>query len=248
VPSKKINVMTTGPQQIDCLSDAWSCKKLRWIISLLHQQSAEEWLLGRRVEVTLWSDRKVLFFVCVVLGFELRTFHLWGRCFTFCAMSPALLGFSCFQVGSYFCLWQSPHPMHSWDYRHEPPCLAPEGFFFYFCNTGAWTQGLHLNHSTSPFCVKYFRDRVILQSSYDYRNELLVPSLEGFLNLILVMFAQLYELTKTHLFLFIYLFYFIIHMCIQGLGHFSPLPPPTLPPPSHPHPLNTQQKLFCPYL
>jgi hypothetical protein len=29
VPSKKINVMTTGPQQIDCLSDAWSCKKLR---------------------------------------------------------------------------------------------------------------------------------------------------------------------------------------------------------------------------
>jgi hypothetical protein len=33
--------------------------------------------------------------------------------------------------------------------------------------------------------------------------------------------------------------FFIIHMCIQGLGHFSPLPPtpplpPTLPPPS-PH-------------
>jgi hypothetical protein len=45
---------------------------------------------------------------------------------------------------------------------------------------------------------------------------------------------------------------FIIHMCIQGLGHFFPLPPPpplppTLPPPCHPHPLNTQQKLFCPY-
>jgi hypothetical protein len=51
--------------------------------------------------------------------------------------------------------------------------------------------------------------------------------------------------------LFIYLFIFI-HMCIQGLGHFSPLPPPpplppTPPPPSPPHPLNTQQKLFCPY-
>jgi hypothetical protein len=39
-------------------------------------------------------------------------------------------------------------------------------------------------------------------------------------------------------------FSFIIHMCIQGLVHFSPLPPP---PPSPPHPLNTQQKLFCPY-
>jgi hypothetical protein len=44
---------------------------------------------------------------------------------------------------------------------------------------------------------------------------------------------------------------FIIHMCIQGLGHFSPLPPPpplppTPPPPSPPHPLNIQQKLFCP--
>jgi hypothetical protein len=45
---------------------------------------------------------------------------------------------------------------------------------------------------------------------------------------------------------------FIIHMCIQGLGHFSLLPPPpplppTPPPPSPPYPLNTQQKLFCPY-
>jgi tellurite resistance protein TehA-like permease len=30
--------------------------------------------------------------------------------------------------------------------------------------------------------------------------------------------------------IFIYLFYFIIHMCIQGLGHFFPLsPPPPLP-------------------
>jgi hypothetical protein len=51
---------------------------------------------------------------------------------------------------------------------------------------------------------------------------------------------------------FFFHFSFIIHMCIQGLGHFSPLPPPpplppTPPPPSLPHPLNTQQKLFCPY-
>jgi hypothetical protein len=51
---------------------------------------------------------------------------------------------------------------------------------------------------------------------------------------------------------FIFYLFFIIHMCIQGLGHFSPLPPhpplpPTPPPPSPPYPLNTQQKLFCPY-
>jgi hypothetical protein len=47
-------------------------------------------------------------------------------------------------------------------------------------------------------------------------------------------------------------FSFIIHMCMQGLGHFSPLPPPpplppTPPPPSPLNPLDTQQKLFCPY-
>jgi hypothetical protein len=50
----------------------------------------------------------------------------------------------------------------------------------------------------------------------------------------------------------VHFFSFIIHMYIQGLGHFSPLPsPPPLPPtpplPSPPDPLNTQQKLFCPY-
>jgi hypothetical protein len=48
-------------------------------------------------------------------------------------------------------------------------------------------------------------------------------------------------------------FFFIIHMSIQGLDHFSPLPPPpplppTLPLPFPPHPLDTQQKLFFPYL
>jgi hypothetical protein len=52
-------------------------------------------------------------------------------------------------------------------------------------------------------------------------------------------------------FLFFFHFSFIIHMCIQGLVHFSALPPPPplppTPPPPAPH-LNTQQKLFCPYL
>jgi hypothetical protein len=50
-------------------------------------------------------------------------------------------------------------------------------------------------------------------------------------------------------FFFLKIFYFI-HMCIQCLGHFSPLPPaPTLTPlPYLPLPLTTQQKLFCPYL
>jgi hypothetical protein len=54
-------------------------------------------------------------------------------------------------------------------------------------------------------------------------------------------------------FFFFNFYFFIIHMCIQCLGHFSPLPPPpplppTLPPSSPLHPLNTRQKLFCPYL
>jgi hypothetical protein len=51
--------------------------------------------------------------------------------------------------------------------------------------------------------------------------------------------------------LFFFHFSFIIHMCIQGLVYFSPLPPPPPLPPTPPPPappLNTQQKLFCPYL
>jgi hypothetical protein len=40
-------------------------------------------------------------------------------------------------------------------------------------------------------------------------------------------------------------------MCIQCLGHFSPLPPPphlppTLPPPSPPHPLSSQGETILP--
>jgi hypothetical protein len=50
-----------------------------------------------------------------------------------------------------------------------------------------------------------------------------------------------------------FFFFIIIHMCIQALGNFSPLPPPpplppTPPPTSLPHPHNTWQKLFCHYL
>jgi hypothetical protein len=34
---------------------------------------------------------------------------------------------------------------------------------FFFCSSGDWSQGLvlyHLSHSTSPFCIGYFWDRV----------------------------------------------------------------------------------------
>jgi hypothetical protein len=42
---------------------------------------------------------------------------------------------------------------------------------------------------------------------------------------------------------FFYLFYFIIHMCIQGLGHFSPLPPtPPLTPTPPKRCLNPDRK------
>jgi hypothetical protein len=54
-----------------------------------------------------------------------------------------------------------------------------------------------------------------------------------------------------HSLFFFFHFSFIIHMCIQGLVHFSPLPPPPPLPPTPPPPappLNTPQKLFCPYL
>jgi hypothetical protein len=43
---------------------------------------------------------------------------------------------------------------------------------------------------------------------------------------------------------FLFSFYFI-HMCIQCLGHFSPLPPALT---FNPQPLATREKLFCPYL
>jgi hypothetical protein len=43
------------------------------------------------------------------------------------------------------------------------------------------------------------------------------------------------------------LFFSFIHMCIQCLSHFSPLPP-SPPPLLPPQPLATRQKLFCPYL
>jgi hypothetical protein len=44
-------------------------------------------------------------------------------------------------------------------------------------------------------------------------------------------FSYLYLLFILFTYLFIYFYCFIIHMCIQGLGHFSPLlPPPPLPP------------------
>jgi hypothetical protein len=52
-------------------------------------------------------------------------------------------------------------------------------------------------------------------------------------------------------FIYLFIFYcFIIHMCIQGLGHFSPLPPPpplppTPPPPSPPHPSIPSRNYFA---
>jgi hypothetical protein len=49
------------------------------------------------------------------------------------------------------------------------------------------------------------------------------------------------QTTRSKHFKKIFFYYFIIHMCIQGLGHFSLLPPPpplppTPPPPSPPTP------------
>jgi hypothetical protein len=48
---------------------------------------------------------------------------------------------------------------------YKPSSLIEPGFlsFFFFCGIGFWIQGLHLEpHSTSPFCVRYFQDTVLL--------------------------------------------------------------------------------------
>jgi hypothetical protein len=59
------------------------------------------------------------------------------------------------------------------------------------------------------------------------------------------------ELDPQEPFFLIYFLFFIIHMCIQCLDHFSPCPHPLpyhpLPPLSPPNPLDTRQKLYCPY-
>jgi hypothetical protein len=51
-------------------------------------------------------------------------------------------------------------------------------------------------------------------------------------------------------FSFLFFIVLFIHMCIQGLGHFSPLPPPppfppTLPPPSPPTPSIPSMNYFA---
>jgi hypothetical protein len=46
------------------------------------------------------------------------------------------------------------------------------------------------------------------------------------------------------IYLFIFHFSFIIHMCIQGLVHFSPLPPPPPLPPTPPPPSPPREYRF----
>jgi hypothetical protein len=58
--------------------------------------------------------------------------------------------------------------------------------------------------------------------------------------------SMVFTILGTEFFLVFFLIYFFIHMCIQCLGHFSPLPPPppllpNPPPPSPAHPLDTRQ-------
>jgi hypothetical protein len=58
---------------------------------------------------------------------------------------------------------------------------------------------------------------------------------------------DIFSLIEIYIYIYVII---IIYMCIQGLDHFSPLPPPpplppTLPPPSPPHPLDIQQNYFA---
>jgi hypothetical protein len=87
------------------------------------------------------------FLLVVVLGFELRTLHLWRKhCITW-ATSPALPALVIFQIGSWFsdsslkprssflCL------LHSWDDRHElhAQLLLIEMGSHSFCLGYSWT-------------------------------------------------------------------------------------------------------------
>jgi hypothetical protein len=57
---------------------------------------------------------------------------------------------------------------------------------------------------------------------------------------------KIFKYFRQHFFFFFF-YYSYVH---SRLGSFLPPSPPlplTPPPPSLPHPLNTQQKLFCPY-
>jgi hypothetical protein len=56
--------------------------------------------------------------------------------------------------------------------------------------------------------------------------------------------------TLDKVYFYFFSFSFIIHMCIQGLVHFSPLPPPpplppTPPPPSPPTPSRPSKNYFA---
>jgi hypothetical protein len=84
-------------------------------------------------------------FVFAVLGFGLRALHLLGRCFTPCAMPPALFWSrnQCGLWSSYLCL------LHSWDYRFIPLCLV---------RWLRWVSlplfpGLALNYNPPNFCL-----------------------------------------------------------------------------------------------
>jgi hypothetical protein len=96
-------------------------------------------------------------------------------------------------------------------------------------------QLIHMN--PCPLTTK-----LMLLQKYKLSNEWLCP--------VLLWILLIYSFLKFFSFFFFH-FSFIIHMCIQGLVDFSPLPPPPPLPPTPPPPappLNTQQKLFCPYL
>jgi hypothetical protein len=56
-----------------------------------------------------------------------------------------------------------------------------------------------------------------------------------FINLTLALyFGKALLFSESFSSVLISLFFFFIHMCIQGLGHFSPLPPPPPLPPTLP--------------
>jgi hypothetical protein len=106
----------------------------------------------------------------VVLGFELRAWHLLGRCSAARAMFLVLFTWVCFsdRVSCFLPRLASDHNLllSSWDYRHEPLCLAHLicSYFFAHCPLSLSTQKNINSNRERPISVLFTRTSSYLSS------------------------------------------------------------------------------------
>jgi len=124
-------------------------------------------------------------------------------------------------------------------------------------NSAAMSVSVHVPVFSTFLCILGWRiSKSYAYSVFNFLGTIGCFSTEGKCFYVLIEMckhADSFTFTSTFVlslfFTFFFHFSFIIHMCIQGLVHFSPLPHPLPYHPLRPLPLppNTQQKLFCPY-